>query len=497
MTEQGNDRYWRQWFSIRGLASNPHQQNTRVGLLLVLSLLASAAPGATLTTLLYFGNNNGSFPFAGLIRASDGNFYGTTTATQPWEYYSGTVFKMAPSGQLTTLHFFATNGTADVTNNGFYPNAALVQGSDGALYGSTSGDQPGFGGTLFRITTNGLFTTLFKFNGANGDSPTSALIQGLDGNFYGATPYGGSGYTGAVQTGYGTVFRLGTNGNFATLHFFAGGNDGANPISSLVQASDGTLYGTASSGGINNKGTIYKMTTNGALTTLYSFQGIDGQTPLGGLVFGSGGFLYGTTEYGGAYTDRSGNGLGTIFKITTNGSFNSLLSFNGTNGARPMASMIAGADGNLYGTAATGGIQVDAAGYGPGTVFSMTPAGALTTIYFFSNSIDGQLPTCRLVQLPNGDFYGTTFEGYNYGTIFRLSLSLAPVFQKVVRSGASLLLTWTSVAGRTYQLQSTTNLPPTNWVNLGGPVLATNVTTTASDVVGPDRRRLYRVALLP
>ena len=190
--------------------------------------------------------------------------------------------------------------------NGAFPSAALVQGSDGYFYGTASG-------TVFRISTNGALTTLYSFSGGNDGAGPSELVQGSDGYFYGTTFGGGT-------NGQGTVFRISTNGELTTLYSFTGGSDGANPPAALVQGSDGYFYGTTTGGGIANSnyygglngyGTVFKISTSGALTTLYSFTGgNDGGLPYAGLVQGSDGNFYGTTTGGGV------SRAGTVFRLT-------------------------------------------------------------------------------------------------------------------------------------------------------------------------------------
>jgi uncharacterized repeat protein (TIGR03803 family) len=220
----------------------------------------------------------------GLVQGSDGNFYGTTYAGG--EADEGTVFQISAKGACTNLYSFFVGGA-----HGRKPLAALIQGRDGNFYGTTSGWDGAKGyGTVDKISTNGTVTTLYTFTGgADGGTPTAALVQGSDGNFYGTTTYGGTG-------DYGTVFQLSANGTLTTLHSFSGGADGGYPAAALVQGSDGNFYGTTPSGGTGGNGTIFQLNANGLLTTLHSFSG--GATP-NGLVQGSDGNFYGTTTYGG------------------------------------------------------------------------------------------------------------------------------------------------------------------------------------------------------
>lgn len=183
---------------------------------------------------------------------------------------------------------------------------------------------------------------LSTFNLTNGTTPFAGLCAGKDGNFYGTTTNGGT------NGGYGTVFKVTTNGLLTSLVSFNNTN-GAYPRGTLIFGNDGDYYGTTYYGGSKSLGTVFKMTTNGVLTSLVSFNGTNGANPAAGLTLGSDGNFYGTTRYGG-----SGN-LGTIFKMTTNGALTTLASFNNTNGAYPYAGWTPGSDGDFYGTTSGGG----------------------------------------------------------------------------------------------------------------------------------------------
>jgi uncharacterized repeat protein (TIGR03803 family) len=174
---------------------------------------------------------------------------------------------MTPAGNLTTLVSF--NNT-----NGAIPLGGLVQANDGNFYGTTAfGGDAGFG-SIFRITTNGFLTTLFSFHFTDGDEPTTKLIVGPDGNLYGTT--GGGGSTNTSVNGLGTVFRISTNGVFTPLTLFQGTN-GSNPSAPLLVGSDGNLYGTTEHGGPGGGGTVFRImltpqftgitkTTNGSVS---------------------------------------------------------------------------------------------------------------------------------------------------------------------------------------------------------------------------------------
>jgi uncharacterized repeat protein (TIGR03803 family) len=283
-------------------------------------------------------------------------------------------------------------------------------------------------------------TTLHSFDGTDGFEPSAPLVQATNGDFYGTTNDGGA------NNAFGTVFRITATGTLTTLYSFCpqGANctDGYYPeASGLVQAANGDLYGTTELGGVvppdtTPSGTVFRITPGGALTTLYSFgsqQGVTGAFPFSGLVQATNGDLYGTTVEGSA-----GGGAGTIFKITPSGALTTLYTFcaqvNCADGDDPYAPLVQATNGYFYGTTTIGGA------YGSGTVFKITPSGTLTTLYNFcaqSECTDGSGPTAGLVQATNGDFYGTTSAGgaNNDGTVFRLSVGLGPFVETQTTSG--------------------------------------------------------------
>ena len=264
-----------------------------------------------LTTLYSFcsvGCQDGAFPVGGLIQASNGYLYGTTNNNG-----GGTVFKITPGGTLTTLDTFPSSG-GDVF-------AALVQATNGNLYGTTyiggnTSCPSGGCGTIFKMTPSGALTTIYDFcsqNGcADGEQPYfGALVEASNGNLYGVTPTGGA-YS------EGTVFEITPSGTLTTLYNFcaqSGCPDGRQPFGGLVQATDGNLYGTTHGGGTHgNYGTIFTITPSGTLTTLYSFCAVsgcsDGEVPYQSLVQDTNGDLYGTTAAGGT------KNRGTIFRLS-------------------------------------------------------------------------------------------------------------------------------------------------------------------------------------
>ncbi len=334
------------------------------------------------------------------------------TAAQGGANGHGTVFQLTPGGTLTTLYSFCSLASCA---DGNAPEAGLVQGTDGNFYGTTQIGGTYNYGTIFKITSTGTLTTLHSFHFADGAYPQATLIQAPSGTFYGTARQGG------LVGGDGAVFKITPAGVFTALHSFSG-TDGTYPSAGLARAADGNFYGTTEIGGSGSYcsgcGTVFKMTPTGTLTTLHNFDGTDGINPLGTLVETSSGF-YGITNEGGNLSCNSPYGCGTVFKITPSGALTTLHRFHLTDGNAPTSGLTLGSDGNFYGTT-----QFGAAGV-YGTVFEITSAGVLTTLHSFDNT-DGSNPIGGLLQASDGTFYGTTVVGgsSNDGTIF--SLSLAP-----------------------------------------------------------------------
>src|SRR5579884_3045035 len=335
-----------------------------LGLGLWVAPLPALAQALHISTLHAFGGpgGDGAYPQASLIQGTDGNFYGATNQGGAYNY--GTVFKITPARSETVLYSFS--GGSDGAN----PMASLTLGTDGNFYGTTftggaSGGTYG-NGTVFKITPSGSETVLYSFTGnGNGDgaAPAAGLVQGTDGNFYGTTYAGGN--EAPEFYGFGTIFKITPGGSETVLYRFSFLNqsndtnsDGAGPLAPLIQGADGNFYGTTGSAGPNNAGTVFQITPSGAFTVLNDFSDNAARAPSAGLVQGADGNFYGTAYYGGA------SGSGALFKITPSGSGSVLYSFTGgLDGANPQAGLIIGSDGNFYGTTSAGGAN------GYGTVF--------------------------------------------------------------------------------------------------------------------------------
>jgi uncharacterized repeat protein (TIGR03803 family) len=330
------------------------------------------------------GFQDGSVPYAGLIQASDGNFYGVTYGDGSVDYDGpsdyicvdqgrcGTIFKFdvvdgPQNGGLTTLHTFC--GQGDTCTDGFEPYYALIQGSDGNLYGSTTGLN-----NIFKISLAGAFSSL----AAGGSDIVGSLTQGSDGNFY--VP--------EKDSGNGGILQLIPPASLNTIYSFTGGNDGKSPVGALVEGSDGNLYGTTDGGGASGEGTIFKVSTAGTLGVLASYCSAaqptchDGYKPNGDLFLASDGNFYESTQFGGVSTDcpegpsPNNVGCGEIVEVSSTGVLTDLYSFTGaSDGSVPLAGLIQASDGNLYGTSSG---QLDTE-YNYGNVYEVYPPASLVS----------------------------------------------------------------------------------------------------------------------
>jgi|HubBroStandDraft_6_1064221.scaffolds.fasta_scaffold01637_2 uncharacterized repeat protein (TIGR03803 family) len=410
--------------------------------------MAIAAPGQTFNTLVEFDGPDGANPQSVLVQGADGSFYGTTTTGGV--NGGGTVFKINAGGTLTTIYNFCSQANCA---DGDYPTTSFVLGTDGNFYGTTAYGGTHCCGTVFKLTPGGNLATLYsfcsQFNCSDGANPYAGVAEGIDGNFYGTTYQGGKC---SQLGGCGTIFKVTSRGEFTSLYSFcphvtakmSSCPDGDEPESWLAQAIDGNFYGTTSNGGSDDgggNGTVFRITTAGKFTPLYSFGANgSGTNPAAGLVQALDGSLYGTTFWGGV----GQFGFGTVFKVTLGGTQSTLYAFaGGSDGGHPLAGLVQATDGNFYGTTYTGGPYSHNCAYeGCGTIFEITPVGGnLVTLHSFNFSVDGGNPTAGLLQATNGIFYGTTWGGgrffckYGCGTIFSLDMGLGPFVAFVQAAG--------------------------------------------------------------
>jgi len=293
-----------------------------------------------------------------------------------------------------------------VSNDGVDPLAGLVRDNSGNLYGTTSYEGPHQNGTVFKLEPSGNFTVLYGFTGgADGGTPRSNLLLDATGNVFGTTTSGG-----AYNSG--TVFEISPDGTETVLHSFGNGNDGKTPFAGLVRDRAGNLYGTTVTGGAHQSGTVFRINAAGLERVLYSFTGgNDGLQPFAGVVLDPSGNIYGCAQYGGA------SGDGTLFKLDRTGKLTVLYNFAQLTGSYPNG-VVRDAAGNFYGTTRSGGTNDD------GTVFKVSNTGQATVLHNFGSGTDGQYPYAPLIRDSAGNLYGTTYGGGSgRGTIFKVDAS--------------------------------------------------------------------------
>jgi uncharacterized repeat protein (TIGR03803 family) len=454
---------------------------------LLFAATATASPAqVTFTSLGSFDGTNGYDPSGPLVQDTHGKIYGTViyggSGNSPCELQNGCggIFSVTPGGRLTLDYRFC-NANPNCTL-GIFPAYGMLLAENGKLYGTTASGGTEQVGTIYTFSPSAGVTTIYNFcakqkgfDCVNGFEPEGGLIQGADGNFYGTTIYGG-----AASTPAGTLFKITPAGDLTTLYSFCAAGacpGGAHPTAPPVQTANGNLYGTANFGGANNSsdclsegcGAIYQATPAGEVTTLYNFCSktncTDGSTPVAGLVQGNDGNLYGTTLWGGDGGTQNicYGACGTLFKITPAGKLTTLYNFCSkpkcADGSSPYSTLTLGSDGNFYGTTANGGTGANQCSTlnGCGTIFKITPKGKLTTLHSF-NLTDGYYPTA-LFQATDGDFYGTTTAGggsqncdFGCGAAFKLSVGLPP-FVRVIPSssgaGSNVIILGSKLTGAT------------------------------------------------
>ncbi len=401
---------------------------------------AVVSTAQTYTMLGAFDGTNGDLAVGSLVQGVDGNFYGTTqyggTGGDPHGICTkscGTVFKVTPSGQITSLYSFCSQAGC---SDGTQPFIGLTLASNGKFYGTTAVGPNG--GTIFEITSTGKLTTLYRFcsmtNCADGSGPQASMIQGVDGNLYGAT-YGGG------ANGGGTVFKITPAGSFSVLYSFcsqANCADGKFPMGALTLSPNGDIVGTTPLGGANGLGTVFEVSLAGQLTTLYSFPKVQviGGNVANGVILGTDGSFWGTTFAGGKYDE------GTIYRLSQSGQVRGY-SFcsqpNCADGWEPTSALVQGTDGNFYGTTQNVGTTYT------GNIFQITPTGVFTSLYDFCGGVcsAGTIPSAGLVQGTDGNFYGLTFGGgitsstciNGCGVVYSLSMGLGPFVESLPAAG--------------------------------------------------------------
>jgi uncharacterized repeat protein (TIGR03803 family) len=388
-----------------------------------------AAQAQTFTVLHTFTYGlDGASPYSGLAIDKAGNLYGTNTQGDGGQD-EGTVYKLKRSGSSWVFSpLFSFTGQTD----GAVPEAGVIFGPNGTLYGTTQEGGVNGNGTVFNLKPSASAcrsalcpwteTVLYRFAGRpdGADPGYGDVIFGQTGNIYGTTISGG-------DNNLGTVYQLAPSGNGWTesvLYSFAGPADGAAPNHGVILDKAGNLYGTTVVGGSSNSGTVFELSPAGSgwgEKVIYSFQGAsDGSNPTAGLIFDQSGNLYGATSYGG----QGGHDGGTVFELSPFGggwTFSLLYSFTQGVGddCGPYGTLVMDGAGNLYGTTACDGI------YNHGSVFKLTHSGGswtYTSLHDFTGGSDGNLPFCNVIFDGNGNLYGTALGGgIEFGVVWEIT----------------------------------------------------------------------------
>ena len=448
-----------------------------VGVLVVFIASNQPAVAFTYDEIAAFNyNNQGPYtPRGGLMQASDGNFYGVLTQGGTNNY--GAVYKMTPAGVVTILHHcsYALGGS---------PECQLVEGDDGALYGTapTGGD---FGyGTIFRVTKTGQYSVIASMSYGFGGYPRAGLLK-VGTNYYGLAEQGGPAeYPGGI------IYKFSTNGVVKRIGAFDR-QYSEKPGTPLTLASDGNIYGATyglDSVYSGDHGTIFKIAPDDTITTVGSVDGTNGKNIVGRLHVTDDGTIYGCTAHGGV------GDYGTVFKMSSDGTVTLVKTFDTTSGTIPAAGLMKGPDGNLYGTCQQWGSS------GRGTLFKVTASDVFSVVVNFTDPI-GSRPYGELIVGQDGNLYGTTSEGgvIQGGNVFRISgLFASPpsaASLNIARAGGNAIVSWASQSGRSYELQTRTNLSNANWTTLAN-VTATGTTTSHTNAISAGAN-FFRLISLP
>jgi uncharacterized repeat protein (TIGR03803 family) len=462
---------------------NPVSSILAVGLLCLSAFAAPdllAAAQTNFTVLkLFAGGLDGALPACALVDGKDGALYGTTL--EGGISNAGTAFRINRDGSgFTTLKRF--NGI-----DGANPNAGVVLGSDGALFGTTYGGGLSNSGTIFKLNRDGSgFTVLHHFLGGDDSAnPQRGLLEASDGALYGVTPFGDS----AVR---GTIFRINKDGSgYSRVFIFTGLDTGQQPSCKLVEGSDGALYGTTPIGGATFLGVVFKVNKDGsAYTILYNFlKGVgDGSFPGAGLVKCSDGFLYGIGHMGGSQNS------GTIFRINEDGTeYSTIWNFlaDGSTVSLPNTELVEGSDGALY-----GGSFQNAGGSSSGGFYKINKDGSgyVTLRSFDPNGNDGSQPHGSLIRTQDDVLYGTAQYGNvnGAGCLFTLSSSpLAPRALSISASSNSNLVQFAATSGIQYDVLRAPDL--SSWSVVGTVTSPLAAVISFPDLNPPQQAAFYRL----
>jgi uncharacterized repeat protein (TIGR03803 family) len=443
---------------------------------------------------------DGRSTYAGLIQGPDGAFYGATFAGGTSG--SGTVFRLSQDGAgYSILHSLSAG-------EGSNPQGGLLAGGDGMLYGTTTSGGAAGGGAVFKLNPDGTGYSIlhhFDTNGGDGNFPIGGMVEGRDGALYGTTLKGGS-------KGTGTVFKLSKDGSgYSILYNFVGNTngDGAFPNGGVIEATNGVLYGTTGGGGTNNQGTVFSLSRDGSdysLLHLFGMSTGDGAGPTAGPVQASDGVLYGVTGGGGTNRSYNGSTPGTVFALNTDGSgYRVIHSFDATNGAGPWAGLVEGADGALYGTTPLGGsndvgvvfkLNKDGRGYSVLHHFGSSGADGICVFNDATSNGDGQSPFSGLARGSDGAFYGTTDSGgdLGFGTVFKIWPPQTPDLIGATDGLDGVLVTFAGISGYVYQVLRSADL--ISWLVLTNITMPTGGVYTYIDNTPVFPAAYYRAAWL-
>jgi uncharacterized repeat protein (TIGR03803 family) len=339
------------------------------------------------------GSGDGSGSGANVTVDDLGNIYGTTDFGGTTG--NGVIFELAPDGTQTVLHSFSGG------SGGAEPDGGVIVRPSGDIYGTTGSGGAGGNGVLFKLSASGKYKVLHDFSSSDGSFLRGDLIRDKLGNYYGTALFGG-------VNGDGTVYKYASDGTFTVLHAFSG-PDGLYPEHGVVRDSAGNLYGVTAFGGAHDEGTVFKIASDGTFSTLYSFTGdADGGFLYGGLALDKDGNIYGSTGDGGSH------GHGTVFKLTSGGALTTLYNFTGgTDGASPEGDMLL-AGNKLYSTTSEGGDPTCQCG----VVYEITASGKERVLHAFNGS-DGGGYSAGLARSDHG-LYGTTssYGANGFGVVF-------------------------------------------------------------------------------
>jgi uncharacterized repeat protein (TIGR03803 family) len=450
------------------LASGPHE----VGAQLTYDVLKS------------FGTPelSGTGPYAGLIRASDGALYGTTSGGN---LAGGTVFRMTQQGTGYSVLWNFNN----VGGDGQWPLGGVTEGSDGVLYGTTQSGGTSNLGTVFKLNRDGSGYGILRSLGTStndGSVPWGRLVEGSDGALYGTTAGGGG------ATALGTVFKLKKDGTgYTVLHSFSTSHDGYYPRTGLLEGSDGALYGTTEYGGSDDDGIVFKLSKNGSgYEVLHNFGSIpnDGEYPYASLIEGGDGLLYGATSRG------STNNAGVVFKLKKDGSGYTVLhrfSPTGSDARQPYAALLEGSDSAVYGTTLGGGSS------NRGAIFMLNKDGGNYAVLHSFGTVtgDGRGPLSSLVQGSDGALFGVTSGGgaRGQGIVFRLRVFVQATLTLTMDGPR---LEFVGAPGRSYEVRRAVAISGP-WDAIATRVAGSDGRIEYTDPAPPQPMAFYRVRSLP